>query len=497
MKLPFFNRTAKTQQKRYSQYKGGEVGRLLSGMFGSAASADSTMKPNLAKLRDRARDLERNNEYVARALDLIENGVVGERGFNLQVKGANINGTLDLPANDLIERRWKKWSRYATTDGCMSFRDLCAMAIRVKKRDGEFFAQIVKNSAYPDGIAIHPIEADRIDIDKNEMSPNGRKIRMGVELDDFDRPIAYWVINYHPGDYDFTMNKPEKKYTRVPADQMIHVFKKKRPGQTRGDSDFSPAIFALKMLDGYRDAEITAARAAAAKFAVLVSPGGDGIADSFDGDIPQLDYEAGTIQSLPQGYDLKMIDPTHPTSAFSEFNKAVLRGIASGIGLSYESLSNDLEGTSYSSIRQGALLERDLFKNDQQFLIEHFVDKVYRVWLEWGMSVGNLTLNALPIGPDKFEKFYSASQWRGRGFQWVDPLKEMNAAVIGLQNGILSMQDVANNYGRDVEETFAQIARDKQTAAQFGVITAFEPFGASKTSVNPIMDDQEDELQAD
>jgi lambda family phage portal protein len=481
MKFPFFNRKKAAPAKRY--YQGAQVGRLLGGMFGSSASADSTIKPSLGKLRDRARDLERNNEYVARALDLMEIGVVGDRGFNLQVKGVNLDNRLDIPANDLIERRWKEWGKYATTDGCMSFRDVCAMAIRVLKRDGEFFAQIVRNSAYSDGIALHPIEADRIDVDKNELMPSGRRIRMGVELDEFERPIAYWVLNYHPGDYDFMQNRPEKKHTRIPAENMIHVFKKKRPGQTRGETAFAPAIFALKMLDGYRDAEITAARAAAAKFGVLVSPGGDGIADSYDGDIPQLDYEAGTIQSLPQGYDLKMIDPTHPTSAFSDFNKAVLRGIASGIGLSYEALSNDLEGTSYSSIRQGALLERDQFKNDQQFMIDHFVDKVFKIWLRWSMETGSLTLNGLSIGIDKYNKFSEAVQWRGRGFQWVDPLKEINAAVVGLQNGILSMQDVANHYGRDVEETFAQIERDKETAAQFGIQTAFEPFGAPKAPV--------------
>lgn len=494
MKLPFFNRKKKQQVRHF---KGGEVGRLLSGMFGSSASADSTIKPDLARLRERSRDLERNNEYAARALELIENGVIGERGFTVQLKATNINGTLDVSGNDYIERRWKDWSRSATTDGAMSFRDLCAMAVRVLKRDGEFFAQIVKNREYNDSFALNPIEADRIDIDKNQLLNNGNKIRMGVELDEFNRPVAYWVLNYHPGDYDFMYTRPESKHTRVPADEMIHVFKKKRPGQTRGEPAFAPAIFAMKMLDGYRDAEITAARAAAAKFGVLVSPGGDGIADSYDGDIPQLDYEAGTIQSLPQGYDLKMIDPTHPTTAFADFNKAVLRGIASGLGLSYESLSNDLEGTSYSSIRQGALLERDQFKSDQKFMIDHFADKIFGMWLAWQMELQDLEINGFPIGPDKFNKFYNGAQWRGRGFQWVDPKKEIEAAVIGLQNGILSMQDVANQYGRDVEETFAQIERDKDAAAQYGITTAFEPFGAQTAQVPPQVEGLDDELQAD
>lgn len=487
MKLPFFSRKKKVSGKRY--YEAASVGRLLSGMFGSSASADSTIKPSLAKLRDRARDLERNNEYAARALDLCDNGVVGERGFNVQVKAVNLDGRLDNGGNEIVEQAWKDWSRTCTTDGQTTFRDFCSLAVRAVKRDGEFFCQIVKNRAYKHGLALHPIEADRIDIDKNELMPNGRRVRMGVELDEFDRPIAYWLLNYHPGDYDFMMNKPEKKYTRVPAENMIHVFKKLRAGQTRGTTSFAPAIFAMKMLDGYREAEITAARAAAAKFAVLSSPDAEGLVDQYDGDVPEVNYDSGTVQVLPPGYKMDLLDPTHPTSAFADFNKAVLRGIASGLGLSYESLSNDLEGTSYSSIRQGALLERDNFKRDQQFFIDHLIDRVFRMWMEWTMSTGE-------YGITNFNKFSRDIQWRGRGFSWVDPKKEIEAAVIGLNNGILSMQDVANNYGRDVEETFAQIQRDKQAAQEYGIETAFEPFGAQKSQIEPTVEG-DDELQTD
>ena len=89
----------------------------------------------------------------------------------------------------------------------------------------------------------------------------------------------------------------------------------------------------------------------------------------------------------------------------------------------------------------------------------------------------------MPI--DKFDKFYSASQFRPRGFQWVDPQKEISAHVVALSNGLISMQDVANIYGRDVEEVFAQIARDKQLAEQFGLKLAFEPFGGGQSPYGP------------
>jgi capsid protein len=85
----------------------------------------------------------------------------------------------------------------------------------------------------------------------------------------------------------------------------------------------------------------------------------------------------------------------------------------------------------------------------------------------------------IPInGPGKFDKFSMGISWRARGFQWVDPLKEINAAVVGLQNGILSHTDIAATYGRDAEETFAQIERDKEMAKQFGLAMAYEPFGS-------------------
>jgi capsid protein len=84
----------------------------------------------------------------------------------------------------------------------------------------------------------------------------------------------------------------------------------------------------------------------------------------------------------------------------------------------------------------------------------------------------------IPInGPGKFEKFTEDYSFRARGFQWVDPQKEMNAAVTGLQNGILSHTDIAANYGRDAEETFSQIQRDKETADRYGLAMAYEPFG--------------------
>jgi capsid protein len=161
------------------------------------------------------------------------------------------------------------------------------------------------------------------------------------------------------------------------------------------------------------------------------------------------------------------------------------------MGVGYTTLSGDLEATSYSSIRQGALEERDSYKNLQQFMIDHFVCPIFGSWLGSAME-----LNTFGIPVRQFDRFYTAAQFRGRSWSWVDPQKEMNAAVLGMKNGILSLQDVASQYGKDVEELVSQIARDRDTAEQFGVKYALEPFGANLNAIDPdIIGEDDAEVQ--
>ena len=493
--MDIFRRSNKAKPSKRN-YAAAAKGRLFADFVGSNRSADSEIRWALRDIRNRSRDLERNNEYFRRYLQLLRVNVVGENGFNVQVRGRNPDNSLDRAGNNIIEGAWSEFSRMGgpTVDGKMSMVDLCNHIITGMARDGEVFLQIVKGNYLRHGIAVQIIEPDRVDEEKNELAPNGNSIRMGVELDKKTRrPIAYHVLTYHKGDYDYMLPANERKYEVIPASEMMHIYKPDRAGQTRGVPWSTAAITSLKMLHGYREAELIAARTGAAKMGFFTSPAGDGFtADGFDdadNTVPIYDAEAGSFHQLPAGVDFKAFDPSHPTSAFADFEKSILRGIAGGLGVSYTSLANDLEGTSYSSIRQGALEERDFYKTLHRFMIDHFLDPLYRMWLEHVMGFGYIPIN----GETKMFKFTQDVTWRGRGFQWVDPLKEMNAAVVGLQNGIISHSDIAANYGRDAEDTFAQIQRDKEMADEFGLSMAYQPFGDKL----PVPAEGEDALQTD
>lgn len=464
-------------------YHAASPSRLFADYIESERSPDSELYPVIARMRARSRDLARNNEYARRYFNLLKTNVVGQHGFKLQVKALDPRGALDTDGNQSIETAFKVWGKRGncTADGKMSWVDVQKMVVEGLARDGEVFVIKHRGNAFHDSFALEFLEPDQIDEKKNERLDGGREIRMGVELDKFKKPIAYHVLTSHPGDYDFASMVKSPKHKRVPAEQMIHIFMPLRAGQTRGEPWMSSAMASIKQLNGWREASIVAARMGASKMGFFTSPSGDGfVADDLDGNVPIIDAQPGTFHQLPQGVDLKTFDVGYPTSEFDSFHRSVLKGIASALGVSYTSLANDLEATSYSSIRQGALEERDFYRSVQQVMIDHFVRPVYEAWLEAAMEVDTLFM---PIAT--YDKFSTASEFRGRAWNWVDPMKEMNAAVLGMKNGILSLQDVASQYGKDTEELLAEIQRDKSLMEQFGIKYALEPYGSTQMGIEP------------
>lgn len=491
MALFQFGRKKKPVQKR--GFDGAQGGRLFSDWVLQGMSADSEIRGNLNQLRVRCRDLANNDPYAKKYLRLLRDNVVGETGFNLQVQAKNDDGQLDEYGNDIIETQFKLWSQVGncTADGKQSLADVTQMVIQGLARDGEV---LIRKVFYPNnwGFALEILEPDLLDENLNATAPNGNAIRMGVEIDGYRRPVAYHLKSKHPGD-NMAMASGQA-IQRVEADKIIHLYDMERAQQTRGIPWMSNGVQSLKMLKGYREAEMVAKRVGAAKMGFFYSETGDEyVGDDYESGGENghhgpkiMDAEPGTLTELPAGMRFEEFNPSNTSTEFQQFEKAILRGIASGWGVSYHSLANDLTQTSYSSIRQGTLEDRDFYKGLQKFIINHFLRPVYQSWLEQSFLT-----NAIPFSITKLDKFALSSMFRPRGFQWVDPAREIAAHIQALNSGLISMQDVANHYGRDVSETFAQIEKDKQLAEKFGLKLAFEPFGGGVSGYGPSKVDPE------
>jgi len=474
-------------RKMARAYHGADTGRLFSDFISSSRSADSEIKPSLRILRDRCREISRNHPYAKRYLQIMTTNVVGANGIRIQVRKRNDDGSLDSVGNRIIEQAWQQWGRtgFCTVDGRISWNQAQRLFLETLARDGEVLIQKIKNPAgNPFGFSLKFLEADYLDEGYDARLSNGNEVRMGVELDKrTGKPLNYYLFEDHPHHDQGYGSVTKRHHKIVSADQIIHCYMQERAGQTRGAPWMSNVLSRLKMLDGYEEATLVNARVAASKMGFFTSPEGDGfIGDDYDNHAPIMDASPGTFSQLPVGMDFKAFDPSSGTESFDEFEKAILRGIASGLGVSYVSLANNLEGVSYSSIRQGTIEDRDHFKMIQQFMIDQFIDPIYRAWLEMAITVGRINL---PMG--KYDLFADQVIYRPRGFAWVDPAKEINASVTALNNGIVSLQDVHSQYGRDTEEIFEQINREAELADRYGIDTAFQPFG-TKLPAQPSID---------
>jgi len=481
--MDFFKGKPKPQKRNY---QGANIGRLFSDFISSSRSADSEIRPTLRTLRDRCREISRNHPYAKRYLQIMTTNIVGATGVSLQVRKRNDDNSLDTVGNRLIEQNFMAWGRtgFCTVDGRLSWMQAQRLFMETLARDGEVIIKKIRRpSGNPYGFSLQFLEADYLDEEYNKRLSNGNEVRMGVEIDKSGKPVSYFMFEDHPH-HDFSYGSTTKRrHIQVPADDIIHCFIQERAGQTRGVPMMSNALSRLKMLDGFEEASLVNARVAASKMGFFVSPEGDGfVGDDYDNHAPIMDASPGTFTQLPQGMDFKAFDPSQPTDNFADFEKAILRGIASGLGVSYVSLANNLEGVSYSSIRQGTIEDRDHFKMMQQFMIDAFIDPVYRAWLEMAITVGKLNL---PMG--KYDLFADNVIYRPRGFAWVDPQKEINASVTALNNGIVTLQDIHAQYGKDTEDVFEQINRESELADRYGIDTAFQPYG-TKLPAQPSID---------
>jgi lambda family phage portal protein len=352
--------------------------------------------------------------------------------------------------------------------GRMSFAEVQRLLIETVARDGEALVIRRRDADNPYGYEIKVIEIDRLPVYKNELLKDGNQIVMGVELNSDGKAVAYWL---NLGKLEHSYSSQQINLTRVPAGDIIHLYRPSRPEQNRGLPWMHPVMTGLKMLAGYEEAAITAARVGAAKMGFFTSPDGtaDALADDkVDGEF-MLDAEPGAFSVLPDGYRFEQWNPDYPHQGYKDFVQARLRSIASGLGIAYHTLANDLADVNFSSARAGTIEERDNWMVLQNWFADSFLRPVFIDWLESALRKGAISLaGGSPIPFGKIDK-WSEHTWQGRRWQWVDPMKDIQAARLAIKTGISSPQMVAAQNGVDVEDALAQIAAFEARVQESGV----------------------------
>jgi lambda family phage portal protein len=400
----------------------------------------------------RARDLAKNNEMVNSYISLMIRNVLGANGFTFNATTYNDDGTPDRIANKIIEEQWydytKSFHKYVSADHQMNELEFDRHILFNFLVDGEVFIRRVKDVESKYGIRYEVLDALDVDTLYNVEYGKSPRVVMGIEIDDHYRPLAYWVRKNHSANYYL-----QGERIRVPASEIIHLYRKQYADQVRGYTPLASCIQSLAGLETYKRAEINASLLSSCYMGIWEAKDSD--ADAYSQyDEEQIDdsgdvateLETNVFRFAPKGFSLKNIQSTHPNSNVGAFLKAMIKGIASSLGVSSNKLNSDYESVNYSSLRQANMEDIQAWKELQQFLIDGWKNIQFAEWLKC-LLLSDLT--NLPFS--KYEKFL-VHDFRGRSWEYLDPQKEYAAIELKMKLKLTNPIMELERQGLDVDD---------------------------------------------
>lgn len=433
------------------KYDGASGGRRNDNWKASNSSVNTETYYALEKLRNRSRDMVRNNPYARKIVKTLPHNIVG-------------TGIRPTPITDSkqtskkVKQLWKSWAEKTSCDfdGMHNIYGLQKLAMRTVMEGGEVLVlrRRVNNPMMP--IQLQVVEGDLIDSQKNmDRTGNGEGyIMQGIEFNGEGRKVAVWLFDKHPGEqFRFPVNITSK---RVPVEDVLHIFQVERPGQVRGIPIIVASMMRLKDFDEYEDAQLMRQKIAAC-FSVFVMDSQDSV---IKGDTKAVDMaervEPGIIEHLPPGKDVKFASPPG-ADGYADYSRKVQQGIAAGAGITYEAMTGDLSNVNFSSGRMGWIeMQREIEDWQWNVFVPQFCDKVWE-WFNSAAIIAGSLRSTVEV------------TWTTPRRMMLDPVKETNAKVTQIGAGLTTLTEALAEDGYEFDEVMEQKAKEQAKLKELGI----------------------------
>jgi len=467
-------------------YTAGSVSRRQTKLWSTVTrDADADILPDLKTLRDRSRDLIRNNPIATGAMLTKKLNVVGS-GFKLNSQiDRDIVNMSDDQAEAWEAKTEREWRLFWESKECdiartLTGQDITRMAYSQALENGDVFIILPRQKLafFPYDLRLQVIEADRVCNDNN--AGDTLKLAGGVEKDDNGAPVAYHIMTAHPG----SIASDVKRWTwiTVPAfasktglRNVIHLYAPIRPGQTRGVPDLAPIMEPLKQLDRYTEAELMAA-VVAGMFTVFIESDSGGInldlsgIEDDTGSTTTEDYALGNgaIVGLAKGEKINVANPGRPNAVFDAFTQAILRQVGVALGLPFEILIKNF--TASYSASQAAILEAlKYYISERQWLIANFIQPIYEIWMYEAVAKGRIAAPGF-FTDALIRQAYLGAEWIGPARGMIDETKEVEAAGKRLELGLTTRaEETARLTGGDWEKKHVQSVKEHNKRKEDGL----------------------------
>lgn len=457
-------------------------------------SPDTELNPARDRIVARVRDLARNDGWANGGITRILDNAIGanfrpiakpDHRLLKQNSGRNFDATWAHEFGREVEANYRQWAndpgRWCDIERGMNVSQMQYLGFRHKIVDGDALAMMRwEPRRMAPGRASYSTAVQLIDPDRlsNPMLTFDTAIlRGGVVIDDYGAAVGYQIRQAHQGDW-YNASK-SLTWVEVPRETkwgrpvMIHDFDRDRAGQHRGVSILSPILERLKMLIKYDGTELDAAIINGIFGAYLESPFDHSLLqDALGEEAPLSAYQDGrsdfhkerritaggvVIPTLFPGEKLTTVNATRPASNFADFEGAMLRNVASSMGISAQQLSQNWADVNYSSARAAMLEAWKTMERRRAAFTSGFSHQMFLAWLEESFETDKYTL---PAGAPDFIEMrgaYGRARWIGPGKGWVDPVAEKEGAWLGLEIGLSTLEDEAAEQGADWEDNLDQL----------------------------------------
>jgi lambda family phage portal protein len=433
---------------------------LLADWFGTSASANGVTSKEARTIRRRARELRENSSIVARYAALCKDNIVGPDGITLSAYVPSTRGK-NAAASTELEASWYAWADDVTPDNRTLVQAL-RVVVESWKVEGEALATMTVRGGR---LVVTPVDADLLDQDYSEKRRNGTVVEQGVEIDATGRVVAYWIWDEAEDD------SARRVRRRWDAADVLYLAHRTRPNQRRGVSPLAPVMLLIHHLERTDEALVVLNRTAASKMFQFVAQGEwaspllDADGNPLHPDAANEEVGPGAQWVPPYGYKAETINPGQPTPEYDVLSKSLQRRIAAGLNVAHVSLSGDLTEANYGSQRGGLIGERDGWIVDQKQLIDDVMRPLFARWLRTEVLARRVRLpdSVLP------SQVIALSEWFGRRWAWIDPLKDAEGIRALLEMRLTSRTRELNKMGIDVRTIAEEIAAEEQLFAKLNV----------------------------
>lgn len=407
-------------------YDGASRDRLNNSWKSKSTSADAEIGPSAQLLRDRMRDLVRNNPYAANALSVLVTHAVG-------------SGIVPRSKDKRVNALFAEWAKQCDADGHLDFHGIVSLTASEMLEAGSGIVRKRRRRA-EDGLAVplqlQVMEVDHLDGSKNGDLGGGRRAAYGIEYDGIGKTTAYWLFPNHPGNAAL-LTTASYSSVAVPASDIAFAFVKQRAGQSQGVPWGHAAVRKLYDLDTYEEAEIVRKKLEACMVGVVTGgddPSGMGIPlgedevagiYNADGQIVEK-FAPGMIYHARGGRDIKFTQPAN-TASYDSYKNAMLHTIATGFRVPHAFLTGRLDKVNYSSSKIGLeTYKRTIDDLQWKVIIPMICQPLWDWFCEAAYFAGKIKTRQVPV------------EWSPPRFPSADEAKDIAARVAAMRSGLLN-----------------------------------------------------------